>query len=160
MVRKTFSPARAWRPAVVARLARTLARMSGILSIPDLLEAWRLWAVAQRSGADIRDLTGWMEFNWAVEVDPEHAWSAILAALEDPRMQESLGVLAAGPLEDLLSIHGERFIGRVESTARANPKFAWLLGGVWQHTMPEDVWSRVQAVWNRTGWDGVPANAG
>ena len=142
------------------RSTPTLARMSGILPIPELLEAWRLWAAAQRTGGDTSELTGWMEFNWAVEEDPEHAWSAILAALEDPRMEASLGVLAAGPLEDLLSMHGERFIDRVETTARSNPKFAWLLGGVWQHTMAEDVWSRVQAVWDRRGWDGVPANAG
>ena len=31
MVRGTFSPARAWRPAVVARLARTLGVMNGII---------------------------------------------------------------------------------------------------------------------------------
>lgn len=133
--------------------------MSGILPIPELLEAWRLWATAQRSGADTSNLTGWMEFNWAVEEDPDHAWSAILAALDDPKMDASLGVLAAGPLEDLLSLYGERFIERVEIAARSNPKFAWLLGGVWQHTMTEPVWSRVQAVWDRKGWDAIPANA-
>lgn len=134
--------------------------MTGILPIPELLEAWRLWAAAQQTGADTSELTGWMEFNWAVEEAPEHAWSAILAAVDDPRMEASLGVLAAGPLEDLLSIHGERFIERVEEKARANRRFAWLLGGVWQHTMTEDVWSRVQTVWDRRGWDGNPANAG
>ena len=134
--------------------------MSGILPIPDLLDAWRLWAAAQSAGEDTDEFTGWMEFNWAVEENPEHAWSAILAALEDPRMEASLGVLAAGPLEDLLSLHGERFISRVEDAARSNPMFAWLLGGVWRHTMTDAVWSRVQAVWDRTGWDGVRANAG
>jgi hypothetical protein len=134
--------------------------MSGILPIPELLEAWRLWAAAQRSGADTTELTGWMEFNWAVEEDPEHAWSAILAALEDPRMEASLDVLAAGPLEDLLSLHGDRFIERVERTARSDPKFAWLLGGVWQSKMTLDIWARVQAVRDERGWDGVPANAG
>jgi hypothetical protein len=134
--------------------------MSDILPIPELLEAWRLWATAQRHGADTTELTGWMEFNWAVEEDPEHAWSAILVALEDPRVEPYLGTLAAGPLEDLLSLHGDRFIERVEETARANVRFAWLLGGVWQHTTTEEIWSRVQAVWDRRGWDGIPANAG
>ena len=33
-VRGTFSPARAWRPAVVARLARTLGRIGVTISIP------------------------------------------------------------------------------------------------------------------------------
>ena len=38
MVRGTFSPARAWRPAVVARLARTLGRMNTLRATLCILE--------------------------------------------------------------------------------------------------------------------------
>jgi hypothetical protein len=57
-----------------------------------------------------------------------------------------MALLAAGPLEDLLAHHGELWIDRVEAQAQADPKFNYLLGGVWQNQMTEDVWQRVQAV--------------
>lgn len=132
--------------------------MTGPLPVPEVLKAFREWAEWARAHPGEQnpsgELTGWFEFNWLVEDYPEQAWLAILAALEDPRMESSLGVLAAGPLEDLLSLHGEVFILRVEEMTRSNPKFAWLLGGVWQSQMTEDVWRRVQDVWDRRGWDG------
>ena len=52
--------------------------------------------------------------------------------------------------------NGERFINRVEAEARKNPMFAKLLGGVWKNRMTDDIWLRVQAVWDRRGWDGIP----
>ncbi len=63
-------------------------------------------------------------------------------------------VLSAGAVENLLGYHGEQFIERVEAEARTNPKFASLLGGVWQSSMSDELYSRVQAVWDRRGWDG------
>jgi hypothetical protein len=86
-------------------------------------------------------------------VHPEHGWQAILTALQDPGIQP---YLAAGPLEDLLSHHGAAFIERVEAEAKPSARFAWLLGGVWQHKMSDVVWAHVQSVWDRRGWDGVP----
>jgi len=77
---------------------------------------------------------------------------AIHAKDQSPRIQE---VLSAGPLEDLLGRYSPEFIDRVEEQARMDPSFAHLLGGVWKDTMSDDIWLRVQAVWKRTGWDGV-----
>jgi hypothetical protein len=65
-------------------------------------------------------------------------------------------VLSAGPIEGLLSHFGESYIVRVEEKAREDPAFAKVLGGVWQHTMSDEIWSRLQAVWDRRGWDGIP----
>jgi hypothetical protein len=58
-------------------------------------------------------------------------------------------------LEYLLSKHGGAMIGKVEAEAKSNPLFAKLLGGVWQNSMIDEVWVRVQVVWNRKGWDRV-----
>ncbi|HUV96794.1 MAG TPA: hypothetical protein VMV98_04925, partial [Acidobacteriaceae bacterium] len=58
--------------------------------------------------------------------------------------------------EDLLAKHCEIFIDRVEAEARKDPRFAKLLGGVWQNKMSDAVWKRVQAAWDRRGWDGIP----
>jgi len=134
--------------------------MSKTLPIPALLEEWLKWATwvsdPLRREEDSQNLTGFMEFDWVVDEEPEKGWKAILAALEDPRIEVHLGTLAAGPLEDLLSKHGENFIDRVEIEAKSNPKFARLLGGVWRYQMTEEVWNRVQLVWDRGAWDGNP----
>lgn len=54
-------------------------------------------------------------------------------------------VLAAGPLESLLSDHGPTVIDRIESLAKTDASFNLLLGGVWKLSMTDDVWDRVQA---------------
>jgi hypothetical protein len=73
-------------------------------------------------------------------------------ALNPPNLVRE--VLAAGPLEDYLATLGDEVIGDVERLAKSNPQFASLLGGVWKNAMSDDVWNRVQAVWDRRGWDG------
>jgi len=84
--------------------------------------------------------------------DPDAAWRVILAVLEADQSNAVIERLSAGPLEDLLAKHPYDVIERVESEARRNPRFADLLGGVWQNAMPDDVWERVQAVWDRSTW--------
>lgn len=122
--------------------------MSEPLPQNELLDEWHRWAEwvldPNRDESKGAKLVGWSEFDWAVYNDPELAWRAILEALRQPRMAPYLPTLAAGPLEDLLSLHGERFIDRVESEAESNPKFAWLLDGVWQHDIPDSIWARVK----------------
>jgi hypothetical protein len=80
----------------------------------------------------------------AVHDTPEIAWQAILEIVARGLTDKQSGLLAAGPLEDLLSYHGTQFIDRIEDEARRNPKFNHLLGGVWQNQMPDEIWSRVQ----------------
>jgi len=88
---------------------------------------------------------------WAIErfmnlhdrEQAEHAWLAILEVLSRSPNQDVVGVLAAGPLEDLVEEWGPEFIDRVELEARRNPAFRYLLGGVWQSSTNE-VWSRIE----------------
>ena len=131
------------------------------LPIPQLVDEWLQWAIWQsdpkNKGRDSSHLVGWSEFEWVVREHPEHAWQAIVVTVSDVRAKPYLGILAAGPMEDLLANHGSAFINRVENEARSNPAFAWMLGGVWQSKMAEDIWLRVKAVWDRRGWDGKPA---
>ena len=67
--------------------------------------------------------------------------------------------LSAGPLEDLLTMRGGIVIDRIEAKAKQDPTFAVLLGGVWRRGISEVVWSRVLAIRDRSGWDGIPARA-
>ncbi|WP_425599522.1 DUF6869 domain-containing protein [Xanthomonas phaseoli] len=86
---------------------------------------------------------------WAVErfmdaPGSEESWAAILAILAKNPPSSVIGVLAAGPLEDLIQDSGLRYIERIELEARRNPGFRHLLGGVWKSGTPE-VWMRVEA---------------
>jgi hypothetical protein len=87
--------------------------------------------------------------DWSLERDTEQLWRFILAAYHRKEMSPKAGaVFAAGPIEDLLAFDGPRFIERVEELARKDPKFNWLLGGVWRSSMTEDVWHRLQSARN------------
>ena len=84
------------------------------------------------------------ELDRLAHAEPEAAWALILEILAHAPSQDALALLAAGPLEDLIEYHGPSFIDRIELCARRDPKFRYLLGGVWQSSTPE-VWSRVEA---------------
>jgi hypothetical protein len=86
--------------------------------------------------------------------DPAELWDFILEVLRRDPPTEVIEVLAAGPLEDYIAKLGENVIDRVEDQAAADPKFRNLLGGVWRNSMSDEVWKRVQACWDRSGWDG------
>ncbi len=76
----------------------------------------------------------------------EELWLFVLRAYKKDLSKEVIGILAAGALEDVLATKGEKYIGRVEFLASNDAKFKYLLGGVWQNAMSDEVWSRVQAV--------------
>ena len=124
------------------------------------LKSGLLWATWQGDPKNQEkqndDLVGFDEFDWFVRKHPEHAWQCILATVADARSEPFLGVLAAGPMEDLLGYQGAAFIDRVEQEAQRNPRFAWMLGGVWQCQITNENWARVQKVWDRRGWDRIP----
>ena len=85
---------------------------------------------------------------------PDLAWLAILDALSEIGANvkdRRLGLLAAGPLEDLMSEHGITMIDRVALHARRNPDFALLLGGIWRNDIDPGVWERMGKFAKR-GW--------
>jgi hypothetical protein len=82
-----------------------------------------------------------------VREDPVEAWKLILTIWS---LDQSIPIrksLSAGPIEELLCYHGEYIIPRIERQAKADPSFARLLGGVWQNTMPDKIWNRLQDMW-------------
>ena len=80
-----------------------------------------------------------------VHDDPEAAWN-IIQIIRQEGSDLILSNLAAGPLEDLLVRHGDRFIDRVEALAEHDAQFRRLLGATWQNSMPPRLWRRIKAV--------------
>jgi hypothetical protein len=70
-------------------------------------------------------------------------WEFIKVVYQMEMADEAWAVLAAGPVEDLLAKAGAQYIDEVEALSRKDKTFRNLLGGVWQNTMPEDIWDRV-----------------
>jgi hypothetical protein len=87
---------------------------------------------------------------------PRKAWRVILLIWSMDQSIQTMQNLSAGEIEDLLSRNGVEMIPLIEAEARRDPSFAKLLGGVWKNRMTDEVWSRLQAVWDRRGWDGIP----
>ena len=81
----------------------------------------------------------------AVLHDPDSAWQLILDIIKKDSSEMILSDVGAGPLEDLLSYHAERFIDRVEAEARTNQAFRTALSGVWQSDIPGAIWARIGA---------------
>ena len=77
---------------------------------------------------------------------PKLSLSIILKILEKDSSDEVMSVLAAGELEDLLSLHGEEIFGLIEELAKKNPKFKKLLGGVWQGGMSDEFYKRIMDI--------------
>jgi hypothetical protein len=98
----------------------------------------------------------WQRMRYLTTHLPQKAWRLVLLIWSMDSSPRVIQNLSAGALEDLLAKHGDEVIYLVEPEARRDPSFAKLLGGVWKNRMTDEVWARVQAVWDRRGWDGTP----
>ena len=124
--------------------------------LPRLVNDWIAFHKSVKDSEEYNDLLGII---LEVDIDltrenPNEAWQFIqmVLATDGSGVEEIMGPLAAGPVENLLTHHGPVVIDRVEQEARSNPKFAELLGGVWKFQMSDDIWHRVQLVWDRRNW--------
>lgn len=119
-----------------------------------LVSAWMINQDAQEGSAE-RTESGWSEARvmdmWMEE--PDECWEFILSVLKHDISETVQENLAAGAMEGVLSYYGETLIDRVEQEAHHNAKLRSLLGGVWQNRMSEAVWSRIEAIADRSGWD-------
>jgi hypothetical protein len=74
------------------------------------------------------------------DVSHEDCWVAILEILSRGPPDKGIGILAAGPLENLIEASGPEFIDRIEREARHSGAFRHLLRGVRESSTPE-VWA-------------------
>jgi hypothetical protein len=83
------------------------------------------------------------------ESDPDRAIDLIVEVLKLETNPVLLSMLAAGPLEDVISM---RTIDRIEREAAANKRFADLLGGVWYFRASEELKARLDALIGDNRW--------
>lgn len=119
------------------------------MSTPQLARAW----IEQYSKSD-RDRDDnffvLMDFERDLrEEDPERAIDLILEILRAETNPVLLSMLAAGPLEDVISM---KTIDRIEREAAANTRFRDLLGGVWYFRAPDELKARLDALIGDNRW--------
>lgn len=83
------------------------------------------------------------------EGDPDRAIDLILEILDIETNPVLLTMLAAGPLEDVISMNT---IDRIEREAAVNKRFHDLLGGVWYFRAPEELKARLDALIGDVRW--------
>ena len=124
--------------------------------LTNFAESWIAFMKVPENSEEYKSLFWVVEREYdLMNEEPNEIWLLILKILSLNNSNEIQEILSAGLLEDLLAKHGTAMIDQVEKEAKSNPLFANLLGGVWQNSMTDEVWARVQVVWNRSGWDGI-----
>jgi len=106
----------------------------------------------QQLEADERIIEAWFENEenfWAFSAmsdlcdeDPRLAWSITLELIERADDEYEIGVVAAGPLEDLIRKHTDTIWADVVEKAHTNPRLAAALQGVWVFEDDGDVFHR------------------
>ena len=109
-----------------------------------LARAWIEEHKNHREGGAAERGWGYKTLNKLVDVDPSAALSAIEYICKLDSSDPIMEVLAAGPVEDLLSRHGHAVGDQLVLAAAANPTFRELLGGVWRGSIADEIWRKVE----------------
>jgi hypothetical protein len=107
-------------------------------------------------------ITAYLRHTGQKTVDDEWAWNAVehivrghsaeaawdlVVGLVRRAPDAQLGQVAAGPLEDMINVHGPGLVEWIEGESRRDPRFKEALGRVWlsRGTMPLAVEARIVA---------------
>jgi hypothetical protein len=92
--------------------------------------------------------------------DPDRSLALVALAIEDYDDPMFLGLMAAGPLEDILMFdpegHGttaspsDEIFSRVMDEGAKNPRFRWMLGGIYTNHLRPDQQKRFDALVERS----------
>jgi len=106
------------------------------------------WMQLQQLPEDSNEITNLM---WASDEvlklalrKPQQCWEFILKVLQLTEDEWILTNLAAGPLENLLSLNPDVAFEWIENEFPNNKKLQSLLNGVWQNLIPDEVWHKLK----------------
>ena len=138
-----------WRADDLARRTPKRPLECEAMSIEELARAWvEQYSKSERDRDD--NFFTMMDYERDLrEEDPDKAIDLILAILKIETNPVLLSLLAAGPLEDIISMET---IDRIEQEAAADKRFHDLLGGVWYYRAPAELKARLDAVVGQNRW--------
>lgn len=144
-----IADAKSWQADATARRRPKHPLDYEKMSMPELARAW----VEQNSKSD-RDrddnLFALMDYESDLrEEDPDRAIDLIVEILKIETNPVLLSLLAAGPLEDVISM---QTIDRIEREASADKRFHDLLGGVWYYRASDELKARLDALVGDNKW--------
>ena len=119
------------------------------MSVPELARAWvEQYSKSERDRDD--NFFAMMGYERDLrEGDPDKAIDVIVEILKIETNPVLLALLAAGSLEDVISMET---IDRIEREAFADKRFHDLLGGVWYYRAPEELKDRLDALVGGVSW--------
>ena len=101
----------------------------------DKIKLAKSWIFAQKLGMDS---SGYKKHRWAVDelIDladdkPEELRELVLEILKQDSSDEIVKMVGAGPLEDLMVNHGEKYIDRIEEQFLKSDVFKAAMKSVW-----------------------------
>jgi len=144
-----ISDAEGWEADHIARKTPVHLLECETMSVGELARAW----VEQYSKSD-RDrddnFFAMMDYERDLrEEDPDRAIDLIVEILKIETNPVMLSLLAAGPLEDVISMET---IDRIEREATGNKRFHDLLGGVWYYRAGDELKARLDAIIADNRW--------
>ena len=144
-----ISDAEGWEADHIARKTPVHPLECETMSVGELARAW----VEQYSKSD-RDrddnFFAMMDYERELrEEDPDRAIDLIVEILRIETNPVMLSLLAAGPLEDVISMET---IDRIEREATSNKRFHDLLGGVWYYRAGDELKARLDALIADNRW--------
>jgi hypothetical protein len=139
----------AWRADHLAQRTPREPLDCANMSVTELARAWvEQYSRSERDQDD--NLFAIMDFERDLrEDDPDRMIDLILEILKIESNPVLLSLLAAGPLEDVISVGT---IDRIEREARADARFRDLLGGVWYYRAPDELKARLDALVGEGRW--------
>ena len=145
----TIADIEGWRADRDALKARSAPVDFPNLTAAELAKVW-----IEQSGKPEKDQDNvWSELRdyerELIDNDPDRMLDMILEILKIETNPRLLGFLAAGPLEDTISM---TTIDRVEREAAANESFRRLLGGVWYYRASDELKARLDAIIQGAHW--------
>ena len=138
-----------WRADDLARRTPKRPLECETMSVSELARAWvEQYSKSERDRDD--NFFAMMDYERDLrEDDPDQAIDLIIEILKIETNPVLLSLLAAGPLEDVISMET---IDRIEREAAVNKRFHDLLGGVWYYRAPAELKARLDALIGQNRW--------
>jgi hypothetical protein len=146
---EAIADSKGWRADDRARRTPKRPLNCEAMSVAELARAWvEQYSKSERDRDD--NFFAMMDYERDLREEyPDKAIDLIVEILKIEANPVLLSLLAAGPLEDVISMET---IDRIEREAAANKRFHDLLGGVWYYRAPDELKARLDALVGQNRW--------